>query len=74
MMSNAIKRKCKFLLIEEKSKMSTVAIMIGNIMPKECVTIVIIRMVEPKNHGNVSIKSYMLMDYVKTATSINIIK
>ena len=43
-------------------------------MPKECVTIVTIRMEEQKNHGNVNIKNCMQMDCVKTATLTNTIK
>ncbi len=34
-------------------------------MQKECVIIVIIKMDEQKNHGNVVIQNYMLMVYVK---------
>ena len=43
-------------------------------MLKECVIIVIIKMVEIKNHGNVNMINYMLMDYVKIVILINIIK
>lgn len=43
-------------------------------MPKECATIVIIRMEEQKNHGNVNIKNCMQTVCVKTATLTNTIK
>lgn len=43
-------------------------------MPKECATIVIIRMEEQKNHGNVNIKNCMQTVCVKTATLTSTIK
>ena len=43
-------------------------------MLKECVIIVIINLVEQKNLGNVVIKNYMLMDFVKTVILIAITK
>ena len=43
-------------------------------MLKACVIIVIIKMVEIKDHGNVNMINYMPMDYVKIVISINIIK
>lgn len=52
--------------------MSTVGIMIGNIMQKECVIIVTIRMAERKNHGNVFMTNYMPMDYAKIVTLTSI--
>jgi hypothetical protein len=51
-----------------------VDIMIENIMLKECVIIVIINLVGLKNHGNVLIKNYMQMDYVKIVISTVITK
>jgi hypothetical protein len=46
--------------------------MIDNIMQKECVIIVIIRMVELKNHGSVFMTNYMPMDYARIVTLTNI--
>ena len=43
-------------------------------MPKECATIVITKMEEQKNHGNVNIKNYMQMVCAKIVTLTNTIK
>ena len=40
---------------------------IKSIMPKVCAQIVIINMEELKNHGNVFMKNFMLVDFVKIA-------
>jgi hypothetical protein len=43
-------------------------------MPKECVIIVIIKMVELENLGNAFIRNFMQVDFAKIAILINIIE
>lgn len=51
-----------------KKRMSTAVTMTDNTTPKECATTVTIKLEEPKNPGNASIKNYMLTVCVKTVT------